>query len=105
MVLIIKILIMIYTKEDYLNKNCTHRKYYAQFVTEDTKDRVKRNIGVDTLKEAYEEDEHFNSIPLVNWDIISTKPRLKIPMETCNDYLTPAGAVCIFKEAARQLIE
>lgn len=95
----------IFTREDYLNKRCTHRQYYSQFVTDSIKQTVLRAFSIDKLVSSYKEDDHLNSIPLQSWDMIAYKPLLKIPMKSCGDYLTKAGAVCIFKEAAYQIIE
>ena len=92
-------------RSDYLNGKCTHREYYAQFVSGDILARVKHRFGIDKLVEAYEKDNHFNAIPLKIWDNLSYKPTLKIPMKSCDDYLTVSGGVCIFKEAAKQLVE
>jgi hypothetical protein len=92
-------------RSDYLSGKCTHREYYAQFVSSDTLAKVKRRFGIDKLVEAYGKDASFNTIPLSTWDILSYKPLLKIPMKLCDDYLTVSGGVCIFKEAAKQLVE
>ena len=90
------------TRKQYINKECTHREYYAQFVTEDTKRAVLYVIGKDKLLSS--KDEHLNDIGLKTWDSIGVFG-VGAKLKECGDYLTLAGAVCINKEAARQIIE
>lgn len=78
-----------------------YQKYYGQLVTESTKRAVKAAIGMERLLAST--DPHLNDIPLKRWDDLYLP---SIPsMKPLGDYLTPAGRVCIAKEAARQLIE
>jgi len=91
-----------YTREDYLADRCTHREYYAQFVTEEMKARLLRYLGIERLLAS--KDEHLNDIPLRTWDLFIAYP-LAISLKSVGDYSTIAGNVCIAKEAARQLIE
>jgi len=91
-----------FTRKQYLNNECTHRQYYAQFVTEGTKLRVKRMVGETKIIESTE--EHLNDIPLHIWDMVGTAG-VSEKMRECGDYLTLAGANCINKEAARQIQE
>lgn len=100
---------MIFTRKQYLNKECTHEQYYAQFVTNAIRSLVYNWFGIDQLKEAYKVDINFNSIPLAKWDSflhsIGKHPyNLGVSMKEVGDYLTLAGQVCIVKEAARQLV-
>jgi hypothetical protein len=94
-----------YTRKDYMDKNCSHREYYAQFVTEGTRRSVLRSIGKDALLEST--DESLNDIPLKRWDnllgIITGEVDTK--MRAGKDWPSAAGKVCIAKEAARQIIE
>ena len=90
-----------YKRVDYLKKKCTHREYYAQFVTEETKRNVRRDIG---LKKLMRVREDLNKIPLDFWDLMFARHNVSAMLEA-GDYLTKAGAVCILKEAARQVIE
>ena len=93
-----------YTRKDRLDDVCTHQEYYAQFVTDSVKAMVSARIGKKRIVEALETDEHLNNIPLVRWDAMTpqlfTASRL---MKTLGDWLSPAGGVCILKEAARQI--
>lgn len=92
-----------FTRSDYMEKRCTHRQYYAQFVTA-AKDRVRRAFTIDRLRAAFAKDEHFNSIPLGEWDGLASGLPL-YGIKEAGDYCTPAGQVCALKEAARQLVE
>jgi hypothetical protein len=85
-----------------MNNRCTHRQYYAQFVTEEMKSRLVQYIGLDRLLES--KDEHLNDISLRTWDLFIAGP-LAISLRSVGDYPTIAGNVCIAKEAARQIIE
>lgn len=94
-----------FTRKQYLNDECTHRQYYAQFVTVETVKLVTRRFGLAELKKAFSKDEAFNTIALPTWDALGyALPRQAInaQMKELGDYLTPAGTVCILKEAARQ---
>lgn len=93
------------TRKMYLNNECTHREYYAQFVNEDILCLIRLWFSVEELRKAYEEDEHLNSIPLGKWDALAKSLTLvkKLLIEA-GDYLTLAVGVCIAKEAAMQII-
>ncbi len=93
-----------FTRQQYMNKECTHQEYYAQFVN----NQVLKIVSRFKKKELIEgKDQHFNNIPLQYWD----KMLVPVPFEVFNkmkelgDYPTPSGVVCILKEAARQIVE
>ena len=90
------------TREQYLNKECTHREYYAQFVNGQTKGCVLNRIGFEKLLSS--RDEHFNDIPLERWDTCGCCVNHDL-MREAGDYLTLASSNCIKKEAARQCVE
>lgn len=96
------------TRKQYMDKEVTHREYYAQFVTPGIKQIVKRRFGLNVLLETRDQ-ENLNSIPLIEWDML-TGQLWQIP--GLAKKLTDAGCwagimigVCILKEAAKQLIE
>lgn len=93
------------TREQYLRGEFSHREYYSQFVTQGVKDKVLYRLPIETLKAST--DPHFNDIQLSIWD--SMMPiwpfYINSRIKQCGDYLTKAGAVCILKEAAKQIIE
>ena len=92
------------TRGDYLAHRCTHREYYAQFVTDFTKKIILRVFGIERLKKAYLSDPvNLNSIPLIEWDRII--PSMLVNLSDYGDIPTIAGSNCILKEAALQLIE
>jgi hypothetical protein len=102
------------TRSDYLNGRCTHREYYAAICKDGgvsffpgepfIKNRVRPALEAG--------DEHLNTIPLHEWDRMAggTKER-PIPFTLAQafrdrgDYATPAGLVCVYKEAARRAAE
>jgi hypothetical protein len=84
---------MKYSRQDYLNNICSHREYYAQFVTEPIKAIVNHNLGNEIIAS---NDEHFNDIPLCKWDNLSSHV-------STGDSL--CAKVCILKECAKQIKE
>lgn len=92
-----------FTRKQYLNKECSHREYYAQFVTEPVKARVRMCIGWERLKNST--DEHLNDIPLREWDRLGPVYCGRDFWKSLGDTPSAAGLCCIYKEAARQIIE
>ena len=91
-----------FSRAQYMNKECTHSEYYGQFVTDAVKQSVLFTIGKDAIVKS--NNPHFNDIPLKKWDLLSF-PVSSQKMKQAGDYLTLAGKVCIAKEAARQIKE
>jgi hypothetical protein len=97
-----------FTRQDYLNKVCAHREYYAQFVNNRIVTEVGNFIGVDLIKKAISEnDTNLNAIPLNRWDAIGKNlaSRMYLNFRQLGDIPTLSGGVCIAKEAARQIFE
>ena len=91
-----------FTRKQYMAKECTHREYYGQFVTDDTRQTVLQSIGRSKLENSI--DPHLNDIPLQQWDHMYLPP-LGCSMKEAGDWLSMAGKVCILKEAARQILD
>jgi len=94
---------MTFTRKNYLDGDCTHRDYYAQFVSPGRPNHVAGIIGGDRLLAST--DSHLNDIPLRHWDAIPNPFGTDEKMRSLGDYPTLSSAVCISKEAARQWIE
>ena len=95
-----------FTRADYMAGTCTHRQYYAQFVTPHMLAQVVASIGAERL--AKSKDPHLNDIPLATWDQLAGGMRTQLGREQlklAGDFPSLAGAVCILKEAARQTLE
>lgn len=88
------------TRKEYMDGIVSHREYYGQFVTEEVKKTLLRLIGKKEILSS--QDEHFNDIPIAKWDALPA-PNVKDKMKLTGDYLTLAGSVCIYKEAAKQI--
>lgn len=84
---------MNYTRLQRLNNECTHSEYYAQWVTEHTRNTVINIIGIDRLLKST--DENLNDIPLGLWD--------SLPLY--HSGFSKSDIVCVGKEAARQIIK
>ena len=93
------------TRQQYMNKEATHREYYSQFVTEGVKQRVKIAFKMKDLIEG--QNQHFNNILLQWWDKLMPVVPFDInsKLKACGDYPTLAGVVCILKEGAMQIVE
>lgn len=84
-------------------RTALHRAYYAQFVSPLTIATVVRHIGAAKLRAST--NEHYNDIPLKNWDALVGMLPFAIRFDSVGDYTTLAGTVCVAKEAARQWLE
>lgn len=100
---------MKYSMKDYLNGKCTHRQYYGQFVTPAIKQKVLERFG--RIRLSSSKEAHFNDIPLHQWDDLAGCRISKgyqvvgIPTPRTLEDGSLATAVCILKEAAKQIIE
>jgi hypothetical protein len=88
-----------FTRQNYLEKICTHSQYYNQFINYGFITRVVQTIGRQKIMEST--DEYLNDIPLIFWDQINPPLGTMEKMKGLGDYLTLAGKVCIAKEAAK----
>ena len=112
------------TRKQYLNKEFTHPEYYAQFVNEQVKRAVLYKWTKDELKESFEKDEYFNTkiTPIEAWDLLGgfkfsrttgemlLRPTTSQPIERklldeAGEGYSSSTAVCVYKEAARQILE
>lgn len=80
-----------------------HRRFYAQFVNDQTINHVLRHISGDKLLAST--DESFNDIPMREWDNAAIHPPMAIKFAAVGDFPSAAGLVCVLKEAARQYVE
>jgi hypothetical protein len=94
---------MSFTRKQYMDKECSHRDYYGQFVHDGIKRRVLQCIGKERLEAST--DEHLNDIPLKLWDTLGAVGDKRQWDATEGDWPSMAGRVCIYKEAARQIKE
>lgn len=103
-----------FTRKQYMNHECSHSEYYAQFVTEGVIRCVAQAIGKDRIMAS--RDNHFNDIPLKQWDSLNgamkslCNQKAKKEAEPIKDnphafMWSLSDAVCIAKEAARIIKE
>jgi len=104
-------------RKEYIDGKFSHREYYSQFITSKMVEQVKNKIGIDRIKSS--KDEHFNDIPLKEWDMLSGHyfigskmvgtPRVSHEFaELCkqaDEWTSSATLTCTYKEIARQLVE
>lgn len=96
------------TREQYMNKEATHREYYGQFVDQSVKDWVLGRIGIERILAST--DPHLNDIHIEAWDryfgtFQMTEPGRKCAKANGSGGVSLSNAVCVAKETARQLIE
>ena len=93
-----------YTRQDYLNNNCTYQEYYDQFVNDDIKKIVLNAFGYEKIKKSYSEDKNLNNIPLQKWDSLGYFLNFCEEFKKYGDFESLAGKVCILKNAASQIV-
>jgi len=89
------------TRKQFLDGQATLDEYYQQFITDAGRAWVIYTMGRDRLLKS--KDKSFNDIPLALWDLYPFTPGER--MRAAGDFPTLAGAVCIAKTIARQLVE
>ena len=90
------------TRDQYMNKECTHQDYYLQFATPALRSTVIDRIGLQRIVEST--DPHFNDIPWRQWyNLLPFVKSMAKSLKPAGDYLTLAGAVCICKAIAEDV--
>ena len=105
-----------YTRAQYLNKECTHREYWAQFVTKRMRDMVLRNIPLERLQRS--QNEYFSDVTqLADWDVMKNATFAMLNQKVWREIQYPeykdprsigwsmSDNTCLLKEAARQIVE
>lgn len=98
----------VYTRKQYIQGDCTHREYYAQFITDEILVLVREGIGMEMILKSKQNEEHFNDIPLRVWDVLGNfihTEQLRYKFARANDFVSKAGLVCILKQAAFEIAE
>lgn len=92
-----------WTRKDYLDKKCSHKEYYDQFVNVEILSYIKAALG-DRIRKST--DPHFNDIPIGTWDcrvetihLLVSKDLIR---ETGQGWSLSSG-VSIAKAAARRI--
>jgi hypothetical protein len=91
-----------FTRKDYLSGQCTHEQYYAQFINDAGIALVQRSEAFKKLQKSKSTD--LSSVELAVWDRIGTAGESVNLMKSLGDIWSAAGAVCINKAIARQLL-
>ena len=94
-----------YTRKQYMSKECSHNEYYGQFVDTSLRDTVKQFIGIERIMKS--KDESFNDIELKRWDalapLIRTHCGRSIARANETGGISLSDCVCTAKQAARQI--
>jgi len=103
-----------YTRKQYIANEVNRREYFGQFVDKDIKEAILNYFTLERLLSS--KDEHLNDIPLQEWDHITgyekivsyplcIHPELRNKLRETGENISASGLVCIYKEAAKQIIE
>lgn len=94
------------TEEDWSQMRRKHYEEYEALARLIGIEALKRLMPVDkeTLKVAYDKDEHLNSIPLAEWDrrcpaVLNLRRRARSGQKTFT--WAPCNGVCVLKHVAR----
>lgn len=94
-----------FTRADYMSNKCSHREYYAQFVTPGIRTIVWKRFGDRLLKST---DNYLNDIPLKQWDglepLIRAEAGRALALANGRGGVSLSDCVCVAKEAGKQLI-
>lgn len=96
-----------WTRKQYMDGLCDHRRYYAQFVNNGIFRMVERRFTAERLVRCSDQ-ANFNTIPLHQWDQLETVVARMVDrqlMKAAGEGWSLGTAVCILKEAARQVVE
>ena len=92
-----------FSRAQYLNNDCTHQEYYAQFIPGGYTNYVINTIGRASLKRS--KDEHLNDIALKRWDALASPAGITHQIKKAGTYFTLSDHVCIAKTAAKLWLE
>ena len=51
-----------FTREQYVNEECSHQEYYEQFITQSIRSWVEQNYKKEFLIECLKTDQHLNNL-------------------------------------------
>ncbi len=51
-----------FTRQQYMNQECTHHEYYIQFATSGIRAFVESNYSIDQIRECYSKDQNLNNL-------------------------------------------
>ena len=94
-----------FTRKQYLDdtSGISHQDYYGQFVSEYVKSTLYKYIGLNAILSS--KDKHFNDIALRKWDNLPVLGEWLPKLKEAGDCVSLSATVCIYKEAARQIME
>ena len=90
-----------FTRNQYINKECSHKEYYEQFVTDIVLKYVVESIGSKAILNST--DKHLNDIPLIMWDrlyLVDAVARVH-NITGYKGGVSLSDQVCVAKAAAR----
>lgn len=88
-------------REQYLAGEVTHAEYYSQFVNDWQCDAVVRVIG---LKKLVRNADDLSKIPISDWDRVPLGAFAANGLAKATDGNSIAGACCINKQAAQEVL-
>lgn len=101
-----------FTRQQYMNKECTHHEYYSQFVTDSTLVFASGIVDKYDLVNC-EDQEHLNTPKIKHskggagswvWDSAPMNLELAHELGECQGYGSPSTHTCVGKAAAKIII-
>lgn len=90
------------TRKDYMEGRITHQEYYST-IAKEAHISFKNSEMLPEIKDALAKgDEHLNTIPLRQWDMMATfhRDRIRLALKNHDDFYSLGGGVCVMKAAA-----
>ena len=85
-----------FTREQYMNHECTHQEYYEQFITNSIRRYVERNYTKEYLQNCYATDKNLNNLGagwLKKFDAFT--PQIKGEIERINKRINGSPTYCL----------
>lgn len=85
--------------------------YYAQFISDELKQLIKKRFSIQFLQKCYNKNNNFEDIGIMYWDEIISKlsksemDNMRNKFKLCGDFSSRGGMINVAKVAAKQICE
>ena len=91
----------LFKRHQYLNKECTHHEYYAQYCTPEIIEMMGKEYGFKVDKQGDPLMPSVSHCDGLTNAYLTYSTKMKAMFKERGDYLTLAGGTCLFKTAIR----